>query len=177
VPSVFSHAAAALGLATVARRPGPPPRLWIAVAACAMAPDLDAIGVPFGVPWGSMLGHRGFTHSLPFAVVLGVVVAATAFRGPRWRRQGGQIALILVIATASHGFLDAMTSGGSGVAFFAPFDATRYFLPWRPIPVSPFALRFFSARGARVFEAELLLIWLPSAALALGATAARWRRP
>nr|HRC76832.1 rhodanese-like domain-containing protein [Kouleothrix sp.] len=33
-----------------------------------------------------------------------------------------------------HGVLDAMTDGGLGVAFFAPFSATRYFFPFRPIP-------------------------------------------
>ena len=25
----------------------------------------------------------------------------------------------------------------AGCAFFWPFDLTRYFLPWRPIPVAP----------------------------------------
>jgi len=40
-----------------------------------------------------------------------------------------------------------MTKGGLGVAFFSPFDNSRYFLPWRPIRVSPIAIhRFFSAR-------------------------------
>jgi hypothetical protein len=30
-----------------------------------------------------------------------------------------------------------MTDGGLGIAFFAPFDNTRYFLPFGPIKVSP----------------------------------------
>ena len=81
----------------------------------------------------------------------------------------------LFVATASHGLLDAMNDAALGVAFFAPFDARRYFLPWRPIPVAPFALRFFSARGWRVFQAELLMIWLPAAVLALACVVARRR--
>jgi inner membrane protein len=79
----------------------------------------------------------------------------------------GLLALYFVAITASHGVLDALTSGGPGVAFFAPFDSTRYFFPWRPIPVSPLASRFFSEWGWRVFSAELALIWLPAGIVAL----------
>jgi inner membrane protein len=173
--SVFSHAAAAAALGTLLRPPGPPARYWIAGAVCAMVPDLDVIGLTLGVPWGHMLGHRGITHSLAFAAALAALVTWTAFRG---EDGGAGIWLFLFLATASHGVLDAMTDGGSGVAFFAPFSAARYFLPWRPLPVPPLAFRFFSARGWHVFQAELLLIWLPSAVLALAATLAwRARRP
>jgi inner membrane protein len=57
---------------------------------------------------------------------------------------------------ASHGLLDAMTTGGLGVAFFAPFSAERYFFPWRPILVSPIGIeRFLSPRGAAVLMSEL----------------------
>jgi len=41
--------------------------------------------------------------------------------------------------------------------------------------VSPFALRFFSARGWAVFQSEVLMIWLPLALLALLAWAIRRR--
>jgi inner membrane protein len=160
--TVFTHAAAALALGTAFRRPGPPLRFWLAGAACAMVPDLDVIGLSFGVPWGHGLGHRGLTHSLAFASVLATVVMVAAFRGPAWTDQRERVWLFLFVATASHGVLDAMTDGGSGVAFWAPFDDARYFLPWRPIPVSPIGRGFFTARGAAVFEGELLLVWLPA---------------
>lgn len=173
MPSAFSHAFVGAALGALFRRPGPPARFWLAGAACAAAPDLDVIGLWFGVPWRSMLGHRGLSHSLPFAVVLGGVVTALLFRGPEWRGRRLAAWLFLALATASHGVLDAMNDAATGVAFFAPFDAMRYFLPWRPIPVSPFALRFFSARGWAVFRTELLMIWLPAAILASVAWAAR----
>jgi inner membrane protein len=52
--------------------------------------------------------------------------------------------------------LDAMTNGGLGVAFFAPFDTTRYFFPWRPITVSPIGVgSFFTHRGALVVLSEI----------------------
>ena len=55
---------------------------------------------------------------------------------------------------ASHGVLDALTDGGSGVAFLAPFDDTRYFFPWRPIRVSPFWGGFFTPRGLETVTSE-----------------------
>jgi len=51
-------------------------------------------------------------------------------------------------AGVSHTVLDAMTSGGLGVAALWPFDQGRHFLPWRPISVSPIGPRsFFTQRG------------------------------
>jgi inner membrane protein len=75
--------------------------------------------------------------------------------------------------TASHGLLDALTDGGLGVAFFAPFDAGRYFLPWTPIRVSPIGLGFFSARGAEVLASEVVWVWLPALALVAAVWAGR----
>ena len=70
------------------------------------------------------------------------------------------------VVTASHGILDAMTDGGLGVAFFAPFDDTRYFFPFRPIKVSPIGLSFFSDRGLDVIGSELLWVWIPGIVIA-----------
>ena len=41
--------------------------LWMG-AICTIVPDFDVIGFAFGVSYGDVLGHRGFTHSLLFAV-------------------------------------------------------------------------------------------------------------
>ena len=174
----MSHAVAALALGTAFRRPGSFARVWWAGAVCAIAPDADVLGVFLGVPIGSMLGHRGLTHSLAFAAVLAVAVAMlVAPRGARSRAW-----LYLFLATASHGVLDAMTDGGIGVALFAPFDDTRYYLPWRPIAVSPLGIRrFLTARGLTVLESEAVWVWMPAvmfATIALVATRkARERRP
>src|SRR5258705_3103050 len=166
MPSGFSHAFVGAALGALFRRPGPPARFWLAGAACGAIPDLYISGLWFGVPWGHVLGHRGITHSLPFAAAFGAVVTALLFRAPEWRGHRLAVWLFLSLATASHGVLDAMNDARLGVAFFAPFDTTRYLLPWRPIPVSPFAFRFFSARGWIVFQAELLVIWLPMTVIA-----------
>jgi len=79
-----------------------------------------------------------------------------------------KLAIFFAAITASHGLFDAMTNGGLGVAFFAPFDNTRYFLPWRPIPVSPMsAAGLMTSRGLRVICWEFALFWLFAIAAAL----------
>jgi inner membrane protein len=56
-----------------------------------------------------------------------------------------------------------MTNGGMGIAFFWPFDNTRYFLPWRPILVSPVTVGgFFHERSFLILQSELLWVWLPT---------------
>ena len=161
--SAFSHALAALSIGTCFYRRQIPKRVWVAGAVCSVIPDIDVIGFRFGIHYGDFWGHRGFTHSLVFAALLAGVVALAIFR--HGVSGIGRLALFayLFLATASHGVLDAMTDGGLGVAFFSPFDTKRYFLPWRPIHVSPIAIhRFFSTRGFAILQSELLWIWLPA---------------
>ncbi len=118
---------------------------WTGMAAwsaLAMLPDLDVIGFALGVRYGDPWGHRGAAHSLVMAAALGVAVTAIA------RRRGlplGRTALFTVTVLASHGLLDTMTDGGLGCALLWPFSLTRYFAPWRPIPVAPIGLDFLSA--------------------------------
>lgn len=164
--SVFSHAVAALGIGACFYRPGTPRRVWVIGAACSVIPDLDVIGFRFGVRYGDFWGHRGFTHSILFAALLTTAVMLFAFREgtPGLSRLG--LWVYFFLATASHGLLDAMTDGGLGVAFFSPFNNNRYFLPWRPVRVSPIGVgRFFSHRGLEVVQSELLWIWIPAAAV------------
>ena len=164
--SAFSHAVAALAIGTAFRRPEQATRFWLLGIAGAILPDVDATGFWLGVPYTSVFGHRGFTHSLVFAALY-AAAGLLAFRGANPAEQR-RVWLYLFLATASHGVLDAMTSGGGGVAFFAPFVNERFFFPWRPILVSPMSVkRFFTARGAAVIANEVIWVWVPSAAFAL----------
>lgn len=165
--SAFSHAIAALSIGACFYRPGVPRRFWVAGALCAVLPDLDVLGFGLGIQYSDPLGHRGLTHSLPFAAALAALVTFTAFRGiPGLSRQA--LFGYLFVATASHGLLDAMTDGGLGVAFFAPFSNARYFLPWTPIRVSPIGVsRFFTDRALAVLKSEFVWIWIPAMLFAL----------
>ncbi len=173
MPTIFSHAVAAAALVAAFPARVVPRRWAILGAACAMSPDLDVIGFPFGVPYESLLGHRGLTHSIAFAVALsGLACLAMASRIiPPARR--GWVWCYLFLATMSHAVLDAFTDGGLGVAFFSPFDPTRYLSPVTPIFASPIGAHFFSARGLSVLWCEVCWVWLPSAAFAAGALGIR----
>jgi len=137
----------------------PDRRLLFASILLPILPDADALLTPW-IPYAHPFGHRGFTHSLFFAALAGAVAAALAARG-KWGHSFLKLAVFFAAITASHGLFDAMTNGGLGVAFFAPFDNTRYFLPWRPIPVSPMsAAGLMMSRGLRVIRWEFALFWL-----------------
>jgi inner membrane protein len=170
--SVFTHAFLAVGLGKIYRA-SMPPRFWILSALCAVLPDADVLTFAFGISYGDMLGHRGLSHSLAFALVLGCAVAFIFFQGDQFRR--GLLTIYFFIVTASHGALDALTNGGLGVALFAPLSAERYFFPVRPLVVSPIGIEsFFSEWGWAVIRSEVVWVWIPG--LAAIATASAIRR-
>ncbi|UCC71690.1 MAG: metal-dependent hydrolase [Gemmatimonadota bacterium] len=166
MPSLPTHVVAAIPIAAWLGRPGASKRLWLAAAVCAVLPEADVVGFSFGIEYGDLLGHRGLTHSLFFAALLSGLVTAAWFRAGCGPLSARRIWLFLFLVTASHGLLDALTSGGLGVAFFAPFIEKRHFFPVRPIVVSPFSLgRFLSGRGVQVVASEALWVWLPAVLL------------
>jgi len=172
MPSAFSHAIVATAIGKVAEPKQVPWWYWGLGAVLSAVPDLDVIGFHFGVRYGDVMGHRGFTHSLFFAVLLAGFVSI-AFLGQSqiscWR-----LFFYLFLATASHGVLDAMTNGGLGMAFFSPFSNARYFFPFRPIKVSPIGVgRFFSAKGLDMVRSEAFWLWFPSTAIFAVATMIR----
>ena len=119
-----------------------------------MLPDADVIGLPLGIAYEAPWGHRGATHSLVFALAAAGVAALVA---PRLGLLRGRTFAVAAVVLASHPLLDTLTDGGLGCALLWPFDLTRYFAPWRPMPVSPIGLAFFSPYGAFVAATELIL--------------------
>lgn len=161
----LSHLAVPLAL-TMALGPDIVPAGLMALAlACAVLPDIDAVGLWLGIPYEHPFGHRGFTHSLPFAVALAGVGTLLA---PAVEAQPLTAFGVLLVSAASHGLLDALTNGGLGIALFSPFSHRRYFLPWRVIEVSPLRpSELFSRRGLRVLGSEMRWVWGPCLAVAL----------
>src|SRR5262245_3212814 len=178
MPTVFTHAVSGLATGSLYRSQRPQ-GFWAWSAVCAMLPDADVIGFGLQILYGHMLRHRGLSHSLAFAAAIGGLAAWKWGRG----RSRAALFFLFFVVTASHGFLDAFTNGGLGVAFFAPFDNTRYFFPWRPIRVSPIGAGFFTARdvtgalyGIRVLASEFWYVWVPSAVMILTGWALRAKR-
>ena len=168
MPTIFSHGVAAAALLTAFPERAVPRRLLTLGIACAIAPDIDVIAIPFGARSGDLLGHRGFTHSLLFAAVLASAGLAGAVRAWPAVVHRGVVWTYLFLAAASHGLLDALTSRhGLGIPFFWPVDATRYFLPFTPVAMSPLGTHFFSERGLSVLLNEIWWIWIPSLVFAV----------
>ncbi len=163
MPSVVTHLAIQLAVGVAYGQRYVPRRLLFAGAGASVLPDVDSLGLDLGIPYGHILGHRGLSHSILFALLL-AICAAMLYRTLRASRSGAFA--VVLISCASHGLLDALTSGGLGVAFLSPLSNHRFFLPWRPIAVSPLDVDlFFSAWGLRVLRSEALCVWLPCALL------------
>lgn len=165
MPTIIAHAAVPLALSLGLGSSHVPTRLVAAGVLAAMLPDLDVLAFRFGIPYGDAFGHRGASHALLTAAVVGLVGAAAArhFSAPPLR-----VFLYLAVATASHGLLDTLTNGGHGVALLWPWSAERFFAPIQPIEVSPIGVtRFLSARGLTVLASEAVWIWLPCCVFAL----------
>lgn len=170
MPTLFTHALIpiAAGIALGSERL---PRRLVAVGTiAAVLPDADVAAFKLGIEYAHAFGHRGASHSLVFALACGVLAAC----GARWLKASAVVAFVFVaLSAASHPLLDMLTDGGLGVALFWPWSDARHFAPWRVIEVSPFANRFFGARGVEVLLSELRWVWLP--ALSLAGLAA-WQR-
>jgi inner membrane protein len=163
MPTILTHPAVPLALR---RWFGElPAHATLAGVVLSILPDADVAGFGYGIEYGSLFGHRGFTHSIVFAAVTTIVAMLLL------RTRSAAAAMFFFAAAISHPLLDAMTNGGRGIAFFSPFSNHRYFFPWRPIEVSPIGALDFS-----VLWNEVLWVWLPAAIAALAATKIAGRR-
>ncbi len=158
--TILSHPAVPLALGLgLGRKVVPRRLLWAGIAASIM-PDIDVLAFRFGIAYSHELGHRGFSHSLFFAVCLGLIAALApgGFRAGRLKAFG-----FVFFAGASHGLLDMFTNGGLGIALWWPLSEHRLFFPCQVIEVSPFSLkRLLGGDGYRVLGSELRWVWLPS---------------
>jgi inner membrane protein len=191
MPTVVTHAAAAVffGAGCAGRKASG--RFWGCTVVCSVLPDFDVIGFGFGIRYGDLLGHRGFSHSLCLALLSGIFFAAICgcrlrparlscgVPPPRGRllsrRTLGLVAFFTAISIL-HGLLDAMTDGGLGVAFLSPFSNERFFLPWRPVAVAPISITsLFTRWGLAVFVSEIVWVWGPVLTISfMAALVRRW---
>jgi inner membrane protein len=174
--TIFTHALVGAALAHAAPAVAARRRLIACAALLAMLPDIDVLGLRLGIAYGDPLGNRGFSHSLVFAAGISLLVVAVGFREASLRSaKGWSLVLVLALATASHGVLDAFTNAGLGVGFLLPFDASRSFAPWRPLATSPIGVgALFSGPVLEILSSEVLWLWLPISVWLLGLTL--WRR-
>jgi inner membrane protein len=167
--SMITHAAVGTAAAIAFAPSGVPAQFWPVAILSATIADADAISFLIPGRLDDLWRHRGFFHSLFFGVLLSFFWLAVFFRDTevfsgKWFFYFNFFFLVF----CSHGFLDALTKGGYGVSFFAPFDNTRYSFPWSPILVSPIRLSsFFSPWGLAVMKNEMRCVWIPSFSIAI----------
>ena len=153
--TLYTHAVTGLGLGRLCTPRPVPWSYWALATVLPLIPDLDVFS---DAAYGSPMGHRGITHSLLFALAMGLVtgsMTARYFRIRWWR-----LAIVFFAIVASHGLLDALTRGGEGIPFFWPVGG-RYG-NWGPIPVSDIAFDLPTPWYSHAIWAELLWVWLPT---------------
>ena len=62
-----------------------------------MLPDLDVVAFALHIPYAHAFGHRGASHSLFFAFLLGLLALATA----RWLESSRRSAFLFVFVAAA----------------------------------------------------------------------------
>lgn len=121
--------------------------LLVLVVAVAVIPDLDIPAAELG-----LAEHRGGSHSLVMAAVMGGVVAVIA----RWRKQSALLwGAAAAVSMASHGVLD-LFSQGPGVKLLWPFTDARFASSVRPLP-TPHVFQILSPHELLVLAAEVAL--------------------
>ena len=171
MPTILSHPAVPVALALAAGRARVGTPLLLCGIVASVLPDADVLAFRLGIPYADAFGHRGASHSLWFALLLGLFACALA---PRLCASRPMAFAYITTACASHGLLDMLTNGGHGVAFFWPWSDQRHFLPARVIEVSTLNLRrFFGGAGLAVLQSELRWVWLPALAVGLAGLAVR----
>ncbi|HEX8408891.1 MAG TPA: metal-dependent hydrolase [Thermoanaerobaculia bacterium] len=159
-PLTHALAGATLAWAATGARLGR--RAIVIGAAAALLPDVDVLIRSAADPLLAIEHHRGFTHSLLF-VPIGGVIAAMPFAARTQRRWA---ALAGILAYASHSFLDAATTYGTQL--FWPFSRTRVGLDVISIIDPIFTLivltgviaAFASRRRIAVITLTLAIAWL-----------------
>jgi inner membrane protein len=158
--TIFTHPVIALALSPLFKTVRQSKAVLFTGAVLTIVPDFDVVGLRLGIPYDHLFGHRGITHSLFFAVIFSGLTSW--FLAKRSTIQPLHVWFYLFLCMTSHGVLDALTNGGHGIAFFAPFINERYFFPITPIDVSTLSIsRFFQGQGVAVIKSELLWVWSP----------------
>ncbi len=147
--------------AALSRASGHGARLFptLTLVAASVAPDVDLL---------LDINHRGPTHSVGFATVVGVAAFVACRR--RADPAAAQIGLLAALAVGTHIVLDLLTAH-SPVSIFWPLSSREFVLPVVLLPSAPTDEDLFTLRGAAALAAEFL--W----AVALILVAGMRRRP
>lgn len=170
MPTILTHAALPLIAAWGLGSARVPRRLAFAGALLAVAPDFDVVGRLLDVPHDAILGHRGISHCLLFALAMALLAMPLMGRcRPAWTFA------FLFAAGASHGLADMLTQGSKGIMLWWPLSEVRYDWAEQPIPASGVLARSITDGSLPyILWAELCWLLVP---LLIVAAIVRWLLP
>ena len=168
MPTIVSHSLIGIFASKIFKISNKP-KFWVLSIICPALPDIDMIGYYLGIPYDHLFGHRGISHSIFFALLIGFVVYFLFFRKENLSRSKSLIIFIYFsFITMSHGLLDMLTDATHGIPFFAPLDNTRYFFPYRPINAPSLDVEYFLREQLlEVLVGEVILISISVVGLVL----------
>lgn len=163
MPTIITHGIVGLTFANLFNSKLKQFKLYFFCFLISILPDFDVISFKLGVSYGDFFGHRGFFHSIFFSLIASLLITFIFFnKDLASLKEKTKLIVFLFIIGSSHGILDALTSGGLGIALLSPFENSRYFFPITPIEVSPINIKYFlTSRGVKVLKSEILTVWLP----------------
>lgn len=132
--SVVGHGLAGLAVYQAVKRPCRLPggvRGVLLVLGLSLLPDLDVVALAL---WPSVFSHRGFTHSLAFALLAGGLAALAA----AWRRRQDLFRawMGLSLVSAIHPLLDYLMGCGPGVPWLWPLSKAGFLSPMQVVPTA-----------------------------------------
>lgn len=167
--STFTHALVGYSLTRLCFKNTVTTRLLLLGMFAANAPDLDVVGYHLGYDDLHYLGHRGISHSILVAVLVGPLLSYIWY----WKRAvsaifAWQAASLASAALLSHTLLDMLTDGNVGVAALAPFDTGRYFFAGRLLVDTPMYDDFIQFQSVRALASEFIFVWIPVSFVHIG---------
>jgi membrane-bound metal-dependent hydrolase YbcI (DUF457 family) len=165
--SIVGHALAGVSVASAIEHGGTREnrrRLFGLVALLSITPDLDVLIYIAFRPLG-MTPHRGITHTIVFALFVGVFMAIVCrrFLGLTYLR----VFLIVSAVLLSHSLLDYLMGCGPAVPFFWPISDQGFLLPFRLVPTAYYSLNAGGLLSVAVLPVTLvgmlleIVIFLP----------------
>ena len=138
MPTILTHALLPLIAAAAVEDSKLSRRLVVVGMIAAVLPDADLISRAFGIPHTHDFGHRGVSHSLLFALLIGALGVLAAPMLNAGRRASFWFPFLSCV---SHPLTDMLTNGGKGIMLLWPLAHDRFTWPLRPVEVSPIGLR------------------------------------